>query len=337
MNTTSTISEALLGGGLNFFLVAALLGLFVAWWLTRQRAPPEFSNAQSAWQSRLAEIENLFSEQSSMLFALRVAMHEHDTKVGSFQKMLSDRDATLHQLHVKLNNTKANLSEQRAKVVGLETEQNRFHQELRGKEATLETLNTRVHELEQQLIEQGNTLKDLETKHRSIVADKNGEIENLQSWVTELEPLAIQMQAQVLQRLQTEYQSAITDKDGEIERLRTRAAELQPLQDQIKQQDVRIRELASSSRSLPGQEFHEPRLRDSPPRDDLTKIDGIDPVLEKTLNRLGYYRFRDIAVWNDTEVEAVARELSWVPDHIRRDKWVAQAQSLHRKKYDETP
>ena len=420
MNTTSTISEALLGGGLNFFLVAALLGLFVAWWLTRQRARPEFSSAQSAWQSRLAEIESLFSEQSSMLFALRVAMHEHDTKVGSFQKMLSDRDATLRQLHVKLNNTKANLSEQRAKVVGLETEQNRFHQELRGKEATLETLNTRVHELEQQLIEQGNTLKDLETKHRSIVADKNGEIENLQSWVTELEPLAnlseqrakvvgleteqnrfhqelrgkeatletlntrvheleqqlieqgntlkdletkhrsivadkngeienlqswvteleplaIQMQAQVLQRLQTEYQSAITDKDGEIERLRTRAAELQPLQDQIKQQDVRIRELASSSRSLPGQEFHEPRLRDSPPRDDLTKIDGIDPVLEKTLNRLGYYRFRDIAVWNDTEVEAVARELSWVPDHIRRDKWVAQAQSLHRKKYDETP
>ncbi len=243
MNITSKIFEALLGGR-----------------LTKQRTRSDFSNAQSAWQSRLTEVESLFSEQSSMLSALRAAMQKQETKVGSFRQMLSDKDATLHQLHVKLNNTEVNLSEQHAKVASLETEQDRFHQELRVNEATLETLGGRIHELEQQLIEQGNTLKDLEAKHQSIVADKNGEIEKLGSWVTELEPLAIQMQSQVLQRLQTEYQSAITDKDGEIERLRTRVAELQPLQDQIKQRDVRTRE-------RPGQEFHEPRLRDSPPKD----------------------------------------------------------------------
>ena len=288
------------------------------------------------WESRLSEVENLFSEQSSMLFALRVAMQEQDTKVGAFRQMLADKDTILRQLQGKLNHTEVSLGEQRAKVARLEREQDRVRQELRVKEATLETLAGRIHALAQQLIEQGNTLKHLETKHRSLVADKS-EIEKLRGWVTELEPVAIQMQAQVLQQLQTEYQSAITDKDGEIERLRTRAAELQPLQDQIKQRDIRIRELVSSSRSLPGQEFHEPRLRDSLPKDHLTKIYGIGPVLEKTLNRLGYYRFRDIAAWSDTEVEAVARELSWFPDRIRRDKWVAQAQSLHRKKCDETP
>ncbi|MDH3672179.1 MAG: hypothetical protein OES46_13645 [Gammaproteobacteria bacterium] len=241
MNTTSKISETSVGGGLSLLL------------------------------SRLTEVESLFSEQSSMLFALRVAVQEQDTKVGSFRQMLLEKDATLHQLHVKLNNTEVSLSEQRAKVASLETKQGRFHQELRVKEATLETLNGRIHELEQQFTEQRNTLKDLATKHRSTVADKNGEIEELRGWVTELEPLATQMQAQVLQQLQTEYQSAITDKDGEIERLRTRVAELQPLQDQIKQRDARIRELVSSARSVPGQEFHEPRLRDSLPKDHLKK------------------------------------------------------------------
>ena len=354
MNTISKISEALLGGGLNFFLVAALLGLVVAWWLIRQRTRPDISNAQSPWQSRLTEVENLFSEQSSMLYALRVTMQEQHTKVGAFRQMLSakdatldqlhvklkntegslteqrakvatleieqdrfrqelrvkeatletldgrihaleqqlieqgnalkeqhtkvgafrqmlsDKDATLDQLHVKLKNTEGSLTEQRAKVATLEIEQDRFRQELRVKEATLETLDGRIHELAQQLIKQGNTLKHLETKHRSIVADKS-EVEKLRGWVTELEPVAIQMQAQVLQQLQTEYQSAITDKNGEIERLRTRAAELQPLHDQIKQRDVRIRELVSSSRSLPGQEFHEPRLRDNLPKDHLKK------------------------------------------------------------------
>lgn len=222
------------------------------------------------WQSRLTEIENLFSEQSSMLYALRVAMQEQDTKIGAFRQMLSDKDAILQQLHEKLDHTEVSLTEQRAKVASLETEQDRFRQALRVKKATLKSLDARLHELAQQLIEQGKALKHLETKHRSIVADKS-EIEKLRGWVTELEPVAIQMQAQVLQQLQTEYQSAITDKDGEIERLRQQAAELQPLHDQIKQRDVRIRELVSSSQSLPGQEFHEPRLRDSLPKDDLKK------------------------------------------------------------------
>ena len=222
------------------------------------------------WESRLSEVESLFSEQSSMLFALRVAMQEQDTKVGAFRQMLADKDTILRQLQGKLNHTEVSLTEQRAKVARLERQQDRVRQELRVKEATLETLAGRIHALAQQLIEQGNTLKHLETKHRSLVADKS-EIEKLRGWVTELEPVAIQMQAQVLQQLQTEYQSAITDKDGEIERLRTRAAELQPLQDQIKQRDIRIRELVSSSRSLPGQEFHEPRLRDSLPKDHLKK------------------------------------------------------------------
>ncbi len=271
MNTISKLSEALLGGGLSLLLAAVLVGLVVAWVLTRRRTRPDFSNVQSAWESRLSEVESLFSEQSTKLAALRVAMQEQDTKVGGLRKMLADKDATLHQLQVKLNDTEASLSEQRAKVARLATEQDRFQHELRVKEATLATLDDRIQGLAQQLIEQDNALKDLETKHQSIVADKQGEIEKLQGWVTELEPLAIQMQAQVLQRLQTEYQSAIIDKDGEIERLRTRVAELLPLQDQIKQRDVRIRELASSLRGLPGQEFHEPTLRDSLPKDHLKK------------------------------------------------------------------
>ena len=86
--------------------------------------------------------------------------------------------------------------------------------------------------------------------------------------------------------------------------------------------------------SFSGQEFHEPELQDRPPSDDLKKISGIGLALERTLNGLGYYRFRDIAQWDDAEIERVAKVLKF-PERIRQDKWISQAKSLHHKKYGE--
>ena len=61
--------------------------------------------------------------------------------------------------------------------------------------------------------------------------------------------------------------------------------------------------------------------------DDLKRIKGIGPVLEKKLNALGYYHFDQIAEWS-------ADNVAWVDDHmnfkgrIERDDWIAQAQDL---------
>jgi NADH-quinone oxidoreductase subunit E len=62
-------------------------------------------------------------------------------------------------------------------------------------------------------------------------------------------------------------------------------------------------------------------------KDDLKAVRGIGPVIEKTLNELGVFHFRQIAAWS-------TEELVWVDDHINfqgralRDRWVEQAQQL---------
>ncbi|MGI9483158.1 MAG: dipeptide ABC transporter ATP-binding protein, partial [Hyphomicrobiales bacterium] len=77
-----------------------------------------------------------------------------------------------------------------------------------------------------------------------------------------------------------------------------------------------------------------PRLIKKPRRgkaDDLKDISGVGPKLENTLNELGVWHFDQIASWG-------AMEISWVDDHlnfkgrIKRDKWVAQAKKLAKKK-----
>ena len=141
--------------------------------------------------------------------------------------------------------------------------------------------------------------------------------------ICELEPAGVQLKESEarVQALEERHRSLLQEKVREFETLRHQLLELEH------------QPAAVTSPGLSGQEFHEPKLKDQPPRDDLKKIFGIGPVLERTLNGLGYYQFRDIARWGDAEIEQVARVLN--PDRIRRDKWISQAKSLHQKKYGE--
>lgn len=71
-------------------------------------------------------------------------------------------------------------------------------------------------------------------------------------------------------------------------------------------------------------------------QDDLQQIRGIGPVLERTLNRLGVFHFRQIARFSDDDIAWVAENVQAFPDRIVRDNWVGQAKALHLKKYDES-
>ena len=62
--------------------------------------------------------------------------------------------------------------------------------------------------------------------------------------------------------------------------------------------------------------------------DDLKRIKGVGPKLEKTLHGMGIYHFDQIAAWGP-------KELGWVDDNLEgfkgrasRDNWVEQARTL---------
>ena len=67
-----------------------------------------------------------------------------------------------------------------------------------------------------------------------------------------------------------------------------------------------------------------------PPRDDLQKIRGVGPALEKKLNEMGIHTFAQIAAWTDREIDAFEAKLPIVQRRVRRDEWVARAKELAR-------
>ncbi|WP_439137177.1 NADH:ubiquinone oxidoreductase [Roseicyclus sp.] len=67
--------------------------------------------------------------------------------------------------------------------------------------------------------------------------------------------------------------------------------------------------------------------RDNRP-DDLKRIKGIGPKLEKLCNSLGFFHFDQIAKWTDEEIAWVDQNLEGFKGRVVRDDWVAQAQAL---------
>lgn len=71
--------------------------------------------------------------------------------------------------------------------------------------------------------------------------------------------------------------------------------------------------------------------------DDLKKIKGVGVVMEQTLNDLGITTFKQLAEFQDAEVQMVTDALSesnaGFGDRITRDEWVSQAKEFAAKNH----
>lgn len=61
--------------------------------------------------------------------------------------------------------------------------------------------------------------------------------------------------------------------------------------------------------------------------DDLKKLSGVGPVLEKKLNEAGVTSFAQIAAWKKKDIEEMDEKLDF-KGRIEREDWVAQAKEL---------
>lgn len=64
--------------------------------------------------------------------------------------------------------------------------------------------------------------------------------------------------------------------------------------------------------------------------DDLKKLSGVGPALEKKLNEAGVTSFAQIAAWSDADIAEFDEKLSF-KGRIEREGWVAQAKDLAGK------
>ena len=67
-------------------------------------------------------------------------------------------------------------------------------------------------------------------------------------------------------------------------------------------------------------------------RDRLQLIKGVGPAIEKTLNKLGIFRFSQIAEMSEYDIDRVAQQLRGFRSRIYREDWIGQARTLQYQK-----
>ncbi len=67
---------------------------------------------------------------------------------------------------------------------------------------------------------------------------------------------------------------------------------------------------------------------DAKKKDNLQEISGIGPFIEKKLNALGIYQYKQIANFDADDIEKVNDAIEFFPGRVKRDDWVGQAKIL---------
>lgn len=216
------------------------------------------------------------------------------------------------------------LNRLRTKLEELEPAQGRVHWlevQLSEKEAQHRHV---VHRLEQDLAARDRRLAG-QAEQTRLLEERDLHIATLERRLSELHALQAELAGQA---------KIIGDQEEEITRLRKRLGEVRAaLRERGDGSPVLARPNGPANQlSL---QMPAPRAAAATRKDDLKKIQGISPAIERALNKMGTFTYVQIARWKPSDIARVAKKLDTLPGRIKPDNWIAGAKKQHREKYGE--
>ncbi|MDJ0749561.1 MAG: hypothetical protein QNJ11_08750 [Woeseiaceae bacterium] len=254
---------------------------------------------------------------------------------GELRKAFEKRQA----LEVSIDNAKAEQDSLRNLLTGSRSEQesvNRMLESAKYRLAEIDKLEENVIRLE---------ADNAQLAHDAALAKQ--EIDSLKRDVIELDELKVQnsemsevVKSMEASRKQYEedarrYQGVASESEKHSETLRLRLDEVEKNFMELEAQQQNAIKQAREE-ALAANDPSAKALRSPQEVDDLKEIVGIGKVLEKTLNDLGYYSFRQLANFGVTDIARVNAELKEFKGRMEQDDWIGQAKELLFKKYGST-
>ena len=206
--------------------------------------------------------------------------------------------------------------------------------------------NERIEMLNRQLTKANQEADSLQRSKRQLTATLDARNEAMHDFQTRLseapeaprptsresaEDLRRELRLAVEER--DEAQAALRQAEARQERLRTELEVLHGIHermlDDIEGLKGRIREaefeVKTSGESRPPAWV---MVQPYGPRDDLQRLEGVDPSVERSLNRLGIYHYHQIARFDTSDVEWLVEHVEGVPAQMIRDSWIVDASRL---------
>lgn len=286
--------------------IAAVLGALLGWLARGDRAAREKLAINAEWHERAETLEARLAESAERAQTLERALAS-----------LRDR--------LRLQRASAGAERQRLERAAAELV------------ARLEAGNLKRDRLRREL-----ERLIVRSRHTAAVArDKDEKIcalgRELEHWRRRLPPLVERFRSKDLEV--TAVREALAFERARAEALAAGGQDSGPAENLAVETEQRLEEeLAALRRALEKSAAECRRLeealaraeRRAARRDDLKRIKGVGPALERKLNELGIFRFDQLAALDDDGIERIARSLEEFPNRIHRDRWVDQARDLSR-------
>ena len=205
----------------------------------------------------------------------------------------------------------------------------------------LEPARGRVHWLEVQLCEK-------EAQHRGALQKLNAQLAEQSRRIEDLFPQspeegrdhpidALEERIKELQSFQVEITGQtkkMGENEEEISALRKRIGKVRAAL-RVRTDGGHVVTRANGPTNQLSLQIGHTKPSNGPRKDDLKKIPGIGPVIERALNKMGTYTYVQIARWTTGDIDRVAEKLGSIGERIKRDNWIASAKKKHREKYGE--
>ncbi len=295
---------------IGLLVAAVLVGIILGWAIRGNRSQHEKAAVSAGWQEQLdaqrKEHERLVKQNKNLM-----------DQVSQFQA--SNRDAK-------------NRAKELSTVVQEAFERrDELQREIKDIRSNLEVAVTQRDKLRTDLESRGNDEGVLKEKDDKIF-QLSRELEN---WQDRLPPLieryrARDEEASILESELAEARERIRqlEQEQDEEHAETR---IEPVHDPDTLTDGRDASNDPNDDAEAGDDNEFVKSAEEPldgVKDNLKKIKGVGPAIEKTLNELGIFRFEQIADMSEYDIDRVAQRLKGFHSRIYREDWMGQAREL---------
>jgi predicted flap endonuclease-1-like 5' DNA nuclease len=272
-------------------------------------------------QGELETVQDLMVRRDQEIATLKTWVDQLEMKDAEIGRLRS-RVSELESLQDRLAATEGRLADSDQRAQKAQTERDALNARLRA-------------HLEESRVERESHEERMQAhaaEHLATLREQEDLARRLRDESKELEALRQDLAASKAQLAQAEERRVldISEREEEIAALRRRLVEYRVAQGLVGKATARQSGAAAPDKAAsksPNESGHS--------KDDLKKIHGIGPVIERVLNRMGTHTFLQIAQWDHTDIERIADKLNTFPDRIVRDNWIEGAKEQHYLKYGE--
>jgi len=283
--------------------IAVILGLLAGWLIRSRRCAREKTAINAGWQEQLEaqrmEHARLLDQNKSLMdqvSQLRASNADATRRAGELAKALKEAQERRDELQRDIKNV-------RGKLEALVEKHRQLEYDMRNLSATDNSLHSALAEKDDKIFKLSR---------------------ELDSWHSRLPPLIERFRernaaAERLERELAETREKVHALESVLNSDETRVEPVDPsaLSDGL----VASNDTLNLSGALPAVSVDQPR-------DDLKRIKGIGPAIEKTLNELGIFRLSQIAEMSEYDIDRVASQLRGFRSRIYREDWIGQAREL---------